>query len=253
MPSPITRLVVLQHAALEGPVRIGTAAERMGLKVEIVRLDQGQTVPAKPPSGALLVSMGGPMGVSDLSNPAYPFLMPEVELLRACLHDNHPVIGICLGAQLLAHAAGATVAPLHCGDPPQRHYEVGWGAIHLLRDPGDENVLAGLERSELVLHWHGDAFTIPPGADHLAATLACPGQMFRIGNSYGLQFHIEVDEPTVKSWVESDADFIRAANGANGAQRILADTARFMPIHRQRGDRLIGNILRVAMQGGCPN
>lgn len=251
MPSPITRLVVLQHVPLEGPVRIATVAERMGLKVEVVRLDQGQPVPAAP-SGAILVVMGGPMGVGDIGDARWPFLAAEVALLKQCLAEDRPAIGICLGSQLLAHAAGARVAPLHCGDPPARHREVGWGAVHWLRDPAEDPVLSGLDRAELVLHWHGDAFEVPPGADHLAASLACPGQMFRIGRCYGLQFHVEADEATIRQWVEADADFIRAAGGADAARRIVADTARFMPVHRPRGDRLIGNILRSAMAGGCP-
>jgi GMP synthase (glutamine-hydrolysing) len=252
MPTPITRLVVLQHVALEGPARIGTVAERLGLKVEIVRLDQGQPVPERAPSGALLVVMGGPMGVGDLGDPRHPFLEREIVLLRQCLAEDRPVIGICLGSQLLAHAAGAVVAPLTNGDPAQRVREVGWGAVHFLRDPAEEPVLSGLDRSELVLHWHGDAFSIPPGAEHLAASLPCPGQMFRVGRCYGLQFHVEVDTPTIESWIAADADFIRTANGPGGAERIRADTAHFMPTHRPRGDRLIGNILRAVMAGGCP-
>lgn len=252
MSTPITRLVVLQHVALEGPVRIAAVAERLGLKVEIVRLDQGQVVPEKAPSGSMIVAMGGPMGVGDIGDAKHPFLAAEVALLKQCLAEDRPVIGVCLGSQLLAHAAGAQVAPLHCGEPPLRHREVGWGAVHFLRDPGEEQVLAGMERSELVLHWHGDAFQIPPKGEHLAASLACPGQMFRVGRCYGLQFHVEVDQPTVEAWIAADADFIRAANGPGGAERIRADTARFLPIHRPRGDRLIGNILRSVMAGGCP-
>jgi len=192
------------------------------------------------------------MGVSDLGDARYPFLAAEIELLKQCLAEDRPVLGVCLGAQLLAHAAGAAVAPLVCGEPPARHREVGWGAVHWLKDPAEEPVLSGMERAELVLHWHGDTFAIPAKAEHLAATLACPGQMFRVGRCYGLQFHVEADEATVRAWIEADADFIRAANGADGARRLLADTSRFMPVHRPRGDRLIGNILRSVMAGGCP-
>lgn len=253
MSTPITRMVVLQHVPLEGPVRIATVAERLGLRIETVRLDQGEAVPTQAPSGAIVVAMGGPMGVGDIGDARYPFLAPEIALLRQCLAEDRPVIGVCLGSQLLAHAAGATVAPLTCGEPPQRHREVGWGAVHFLKDTGDDPVLAGMERSELVLHWHGDAFSIPPKAEHLAASLACPGQMFRVGRCYGLQFHVEIDQATVESWIAADADFIRAAAGEGGAERIRADTVRFLPIHRPRGDRLIGNILRAVMAGGCPS
>jgi GMP synthase-like glutamine amidotransferase len=247
MAAPITRMIVLQHVPQEGPVRIASVAERQGLKVDVLRLDQGASVPDRPIPGAILVVMGGPMGVGDLADARWPFLAREVALLRACLAEQAPVLGICLGSQLLAHAAGAAVVPLMCGEPPARHREVGWGAVHFLKQPAEEPVLEGLDRSELVLHWHGDTFALPEGASHLAASLACPGQMFRLGRSFGLQFHIEIDEPTVRTWVAEDAEFIRAANGADGAARILADTARFLPAHRPRGDRLIGNILRLQM------
>jgi GMP synthase-like glutamine amidotransferase len=250
MAAPITRLVVLQHVPHEGPVRIGVVAERMGLKVEIVRLDQGQAVPAKPPAGAVLVVMGGPMGVGDIGDARYPFLAREIDLLRACLAEQVPVTGICLGAQLLAHAAGAAVAPLLVGEPPLRHREVGWGAIHFLKQPAEEPVLEGLDRCEIVLHWHGDTFAIPEGASHLAATLACPGQMFRLGRCFGLQFHVEVDDPTIRTWVAEDAAFVTAANGPGGGARILADTARFLPWQRAHGDRLIANILRQQLSDG---
>lgn len=241
------RLTVLQHLDLEGPARIAVVAAGLGWPIEVRPLHQGAPVPDQTVSDELLVVMGGPMGVGDIGDPRWPFLAREVGLLRRVLTDGHAVLGICLGAQLLAHAAGAHVAPLLVGDPPVRHREVGWGAISLLHS--EEPVLAGLDPAETVLHWHGDTFTLPPGAIPLAATLACPQQMFRIGaRAYGLQFHVEIDAEAVARWVTEDAAFVHAANGPGGGERILADTARFMPRHRVQGDRLIRNLL-LAMAG----
>ncbi|MCS6971281.1 MAG: type 1 glutamine amidotransferase [Planctomycetota bacterium] len=252
MPTPITRLLVLQHVPQEGPGRFAAIAERLGLKVEVLRLDRGDPVPAAPPSGAILLVMGGPMGVADLGDPRWPFLADEVRLLAACLRDEHPTIGVCLGAQLLAHAAGARVAPLQRGDPARRDYEVGWGAVHWLVDPAQHPLLTGLERCELVLHWHGDACALPAGAEHLAATLACPVQAFALRRCVGLQFHVEVDEAMIQAWLADDAAFVRRAEGPEALARIQADTARFAPQVRPRWDRLLANLLRQAMAAGTP-
>jgi GMP synthase (glutamine-hydrolysing) len=94
-----------------------------------------------------------------------------------------------------------------------------------------------------MLHWHGDTFDLPTGATLLASTPLCPNQGFRIGAAYGLQFHCEIDADTVDVWVDEDADYVRLANGDEGAARIRADTATHMPRHREVGDRLLANIL----------
>jgi GMP synthase-like glutamine amidotransferase len=237
-------LIALQHLELEGPSRIADLARERGWTVEVRRLWLGDAVPTALAADEVLVVMGGAMGVGDIGDPRYPFLTPEVALLRRVLAAGQPVIGICLGAQLLAHAAGAAVYPLHCGEPPARHREVGWGAITFTADPVNEPVLAGLDASEVVLHWHGDTFDLPTGATLLASTLACPQQFFRLGRrAFGLQFHIEITADQVADWTREDVDFVRVAGGADHPQRLLADTARLMPRHRQQGDRLIRNLL----------
>jgi GMP synthase-like glutamine amidotransferase len=130
------------------------------------------------------------------------------------------------------------------GEPPVRHREVGWGAVTLVTSPDREPVLAAMNPSEVVLHWHGDTFDLPAGGVRLASTLACENQMFRFGRrSYALQFHVEVTADDVKQWTREDAAFVLAANGPGGAERILSDTDRYMPRHRQVGDRLIRNML----------
>jgi GMP synthase-like glutamine amidotransferase len=220
----------------------------MGLDVATCKLHLGAGVPDPIPPGDVLVVMGGSMGVGDIGDPRWPFLGAEVKLLGRLLREGRPVLGICLGAQLMAHALGASVHPLCVGAPPVRHREVGWGAVSFVARTDKEPSLYGLAESEVVLHWHGDTFDLPPGATLLASTLACPNQMFRFGQrAFGLQFHIEVTAQEVPRWVREDEAFVVAANGAAGPERILADTVRYMPRHRRIGDRMIQNLLSVLL------
>ena len=244
-------LIALQHLEWEGPSRIADLAVELGWTVETRRLWLGEAVPPHLNAGEILVVMGGSMGVGDIGDPRWPFLAAEVALLRSALANHWPVIGVCLGAQLLAHAAGAAVYPLHTGEPAARQREVGWGAITFMHSAASEAVLAGLDVAEPVVHWHGDTFDLPAGATLLASTLACPNQFFRIGEkAFGLQFHIEITAEQVGQWVRDDADFVRAAGGPLHGARLLADTARLMPRHRQQGDRLIRNLLLACSEKG---
>jgi GMP synthase (glutamine-hydrolysing) len=239
-------LHVLQHVAMEGPARVAEVARSMGFEVVVHPLHEGAPVPESLRHGDLLLVMGGSMSVGDVGDARWPFLQAEAELLALLLPTGRPVLGICLGAQLMAHALGARVMPLEVGDPPVRHREVGWGAVTFTAPPDTEASLAGLNGSEVVLHWHGDTFEIPVGAKVLASTLACRNQMFRFGRrAFGIQFHVEIDAADIRDWVRDDADFVRVANGPEGGARIFEETARYAPRYRQIGDRLIRNVLGV--------
>jgi GMP synthase-like glutamine amidotransferase len=240
---------VFQHAATEGPSAVRTRAEARGLSVVVHDFSAGAPVPAELPRGDILVVMGGAMGVGDQDDPRYPFLRPELDLLRRLVAEDRPVLGVCLGSQLLAAALGAPVYALHAGDPPVRVREVGWGAITFTRTAAEEPVLSGMNESEVVVHWHGDTFDLPEGATLLASSLVCKNQMFRVGRRvFGLQFHVEVTADEVLHWANEDADFVRQANGASGVARIRDDTARYMPRHRGVGDRLIDNLLAAVLE-----
>ena len=238
------RLVVLQHAPHEGPSRVKGAFERAGFTVEIKQLYLGVPVPETTDGMDALLVLGGSMGVGDAGDPRYPFLGPEIALLERAVAGDFPTLGVCLGAQLLARAAGARVYPNRPGNALVR--EVGWGAVHFTRSAAEEPVLRGLDSAEMMLHWHGDTFDLPRGATLLASTLHCENQMFRLGTrSFGVQFHPEIDEADVDVWIREDAEYIEGALGPTGAARIAADTKRFMPRFREQGDRMLDNLVRA--------
>jgi GMP synthase (glutamine-hydrolysing) len=242
------RAIVLEHVVHEGPARVGSALRRAGFELDRRALYAGAAVPTTLDGAELLVVMGGPMGVADVGDARYPFLGAELDLLRAAVAREFPTLGICLGAQLLAAAAGARVYPNVTGDPPRPTREVGWGAVHFVRSSQEEPALVGLDGAELVLHWHGDTFDLPPGATLLASTLSCPHQMFRLGrNQYGLQFHVELEDSDLDAWLAADADYVRGALGADGVERIRRDTARYLPRFRERGDRWLDRLISTIL------
>jgi GMP synthase-like glutamine amidotransferase len=213
------RAVCLTNVPHEGPALIGELLAEMGWAVQTVEAFAGRRWPADLSSADLLVVMGGPMGVADLGSPEFPWLAPVADLLRRRLAEGAPNLGICLGAQLLAHAAGAKVAPM-VDAAGRRVREVGWGALQVY--PEADPCVRGLPATMEVLHWHGDACALPAGATLLASTPACPVQMFRLGRSLGLQFHPEIDGPTACLWASEDAAFVVAANGPDGVAALQA-------------------------------
>jgi len=175
----------------------------------------------------LLVMLGGPIGVYETDT--YPFLAQERALLQRRLAANCPTLGICLGAQQIAHALGADVKPTGVK-------EIGFSLLDLT-DAGKRSPLRHLAGVP-VLHWHGDAFAIPDGADHLAATTICTNQAFAIGaNVLALQFHVEADAANgLEPWLIGHAAELSSAginipmlrDEAVRNASILRDAARSM-------------------------
>jgi GMP synthase (glutamine-hydrolysing) len=214
--------LVLQHVAVEGPGALGDALRARGVRLQTVRVFAGEPVPARCDADALVV-MGGSMGVYE--SDAYPHLTEELRLIEATLSAGRPVIGTCLGSQLLASALGARVYP-------NTRKEIGWYDVELADAARDDSLLAGLPRRFTPLHWHGDIFDLPPGAVPLARSDITPHQAFRHGaNVYGLLFHLELDRPQLDSWMTAFADDL-AESGiaphaitADADQRLAAATA----------------------------
>lgn len=180
---------VLQHVPYEGPGLIAAQARDHGVELDRRHLYRGDAVPSIEELAGLLV-MGGPMGVGDTN--AHPHLTAELELLAAAVAADMPVLGVCLGAQLLACALGAELLPAATT-------EVGLGSVKLTLAGERDGVLGPAGREVPVLHWHQDTFTLPPGAELLASSEKCVNQAFRVRRAYGLQFHVELDGTLAKS------------------------------------------------------
>jgi GMP synthase-like glutamine amidotransferase len=242
----VKRAIVLQHTPTEGPEHVGALLAERQIALDVRHLYRGDAVPEHVVAGEMIVVMGGPMGVGDLDDPRYPFLAQEITLLREAIARDRPVLGICLGAQLLAAAAGARVYPNTrpgADGAAVLAREVGWGPVDLA-DAGREPALAGLRAKEMVLHWHGDTFDLPRGAVPLASTPVCRNQAFRLGwKHFALQFHCELPAEAIAVWVREDAAYVREANGEDGGARILADTARHHAEAKPVWDRLLRNII----------
>lgn len=242
--------VVLQQVEFEGPQRIGSALVRQGYATKTVRLFAGEPVPLELSNATLLVVMGGPMGVSDVGGATYPFLAREVELLKRRLTADAPTLGICLGAQLMAFAAGARVyensRPASDGSGRrERVFEVGWADLSFDR-ANEEEVLAGIPEVTPMFHWHGDTFDLPDGARLFASTPTCRAQAFRLNRRwFGLQFHPEVEPEDIAGLLRADEAYAVAANGPDTVRTILSDTERHMPVLRRVGDRLLDNLVRA--------
>ncbi|HVJ52045.1 MAG TPA: glutamine amidotransferase [Aliidongia sp.] len=158
----------------------------------------------------LLIVLGGPIGAYEEDD--YPFLAAELRALERRLKEARPTLGICLGAQLMARALGASVYP------GRRGKEIGWAPL-ALTDAGRDSNLAALGREVPVLHWHGDTFDLPKGSTRLASTSLYENQAFAIGSTaLGLQFHLETPADRVERWLVGHAAEIAATPGATVAE-----------------------------------
>jgi GMP synthase (glutamine-hydrolysing) len=180
-------LLAIQHVPWEGPHRILDACG--ALHVQTVKPLAGQGLPPHDDVGGAVV-MGGPMNADEVER--FPGLAAEREWLAEAVRRELPVLGICLGAQLLARALGAEVRP---GEKK----EIGFAPVKM-SDP-DDPVLGGLSPGTDVLHWHGDVFDLPDGAQSLASSALTAHQAFRLGSAWGVLFHPEADLALVEAWL----------------------------------------------------
>jgi GMP synthase (glutamine-hydrolysing) len=183
--------IAVRHVAFEDLGLLAPLLAARGFSVRYLEAGVDDIGPSSLTASDLVVVLGGPIGVYEEEQ--YPFVREELAAIRARMEAAKPTLGICLGAQLMAKARGANVAP-----GPQK--EIGWAPLTLTAE-GRASVLAPFETTP-VLHWHGDNFELPANGVRLAGTSACPNQAFSIGkNTLGLQFHIEVDPARIEQWL----------------------------------------------------
>jgi GMP synthase (glutamine-hydrolysing) len=196
MTSPRRNVVALRHVAFEDLGLLAPLLRSRGWDITLLDVPSADLTDAKVVASIeqadLLVVLGGPIGVGDAE--AYPFLTPELRLIERRLTQDQPLLGICLGSQLMASALGSRVYP---GGTK----EIGWGHLQLT-DAGMASCLAPLaDPDAMVLHWHGDTFDLPDGATRLASSPLYENQAFAYGrNALALQFHIEADPARLEEW-----------------------------------------------------
>jgi GMP synthase (glutamine-hydrolysing) len=205
--------VAIRHLAFEDLGTLEPVLNRHGYAVRYLDIGPDALDNLDDLRVDLLIVLGGPIGAFDDAH--YPFLQKEVELIRSRLESGRPLLGICLGAQLMARAMGVTVKPMG-------KKEIGYAPVSLT-ESGKNSVLAPLAEAVPVFHWHGDQFDIPPGATNLSFTDICPHQAFAVSHSaLGLQFHLEADAARIEQWLIGHAAELAAERMDPNLLRIQA-------------------------------
>lgn len=213
----MTKCLVIQHVAAESAWAIGDALDRAGVVLDVRRADAGDPIPTAAADYDGIVVMGGPM--SALSDDGFPSRRAELAVLTDALAIGRPTLGVCLGAQLLALAAGATVRPGESGP------EIGWAPVELSPHADADALFNGLPRHIVVLHWHGDTYQLPGASVYLAGSERYRNQAFRVGEAaWGVQFHLEVTADAVDAFVAAFGD--EADGMPGGAAAIRRATPR---------------------------
>ena len=181
-------VAIFRHAPTEGPGYFATYLDRHAVPWRVVKVDEGEAVPANPLDFSGLVFMGGPMSVND----NLPWIAPALELVRAAVDAGVPVLGHCLGGQLIAKALGGAVTR----NPVK---EIGWGPVEVAQNGVAGEWFGGL-RSFTSFHWHGETFSIPPGATRILSSLHCENQAFALGPHLGMQCHVEMTPDLIRAW-----------------------------------------------------
>jgi GMP synthase (glutamine-hydrolysing) len=229
-------ILIIKHIDIEGPGTLGDFFKAQGEPFRIVELGAGESLPPDPGIFKGVVVLGGPMNVDEEN--IYPFLKPENDFIQKVLQTRVPYLGICLGSQLLAKAAGARVVK-----SPVK--EIGWYRIQLTEEGEKDPFFRGFRPQDPIYHWHGDMFQIPSGGQLLASAEGCPHQALKVGNNaYGLQFHVEVTDKSIKEWCDE-----YCANDLGGrqehAQSMMEDYWKYKKVFDAQAQKLYQNFLDI--------
>lgn len=226
------KLLVLQHVAHEILGTLNPLLKRAGFRIRYVNFARHPDAQPSLDGYDGLVVLGGPMGVNDTDQ--FPHLATELKLIEEAMRRDMPVLGICLGSQLIAKTLGAEVYSNHVK-------EIGWYDVSATAEAERDPLLVKFRGTEKIFQWHGDTFDLPRSAVHLAFSQVCANQAFRYGaNVYGFQFHLEVDERMIHRWlrVTENQQEIAALSGTIDAHRIHVET----PDHIQRLHQLSDHV-----------
>lgn len=236
MPTERPRALAVQHVAVEPPNLIASALQAEGIGLDVVRSDRGEPVPMDVERFSAVIVMGGPMSVADAGRLEH--LRHEMRLVESALEREIPVLGVCLGSQILAHVLGSRVAPAG-------FLELGWLPVSLTPDAARDPLLGACPPRFTALHWHGDAFDLPREAVHLARSDRTAVQAFRHGRAWGLLFHLEADAAQVGLMAHAFAEDV--ARGGSSAAVLAQRARREMPASRRIGHDVFGRFARLAL------
>lgn len=226
-------ILILKHIGIEGPGTLGDFLEQNNWQTKTIELENGEALPSLDDCEAI-ISLGGPMNVYEEEK--YHFLKDEDKFFKKAINKEIPILGICLGAQILAKACGAKVKKA----PSQ---EVGWYKVDLT-DKGRADSLFDDCASELtVFQWHEDTFEAPKESLLLAESNSCPNQAFKVGRcAYGLQFHVEVTAQIIESWIN---EYIKEEDRGINSKNMLIDAYKRQEAYKRQARLVYLNFARI--------
>jgi len=236
---PIKPALIIQHHPVEEAGIIAVVLSSLGCPIETLKIFDESAVPADPEQYSAIVSMGGPMSVYDQNR--FSFITAELDLLEKAMMREIPVLGVCLGCQMMAAALGARVYP-------GRVKEIGFLPVTLTPDGADDRVLGGLGRTFEPLLWHGDIFDLPRGAVKLAYSDKVETQAFRFGKSaYGLLFHLEAGMKQVRDMARVFAKELEAEKVE--AEGLISEAEKRVEKLQETGAETFRNWGKMIKQG----
>ena len=234
----MTNILVFQNEECEHLGVFSKILNENNISYQYIKLYEEEEIPNLNDYSAIII-LGGPMNVYEERK--YPFLKKENSSIKEALKINKPMLGICLGAQIIARAAGAKVYPA-------KRKEIGWFTIDLTVEGRDDTVFKGLERQLSVFQWHGDTFDMPTESKKLATSNLIPNQAFSIGETtYALQFHLEVTKQMISEWVNRYANELASLKEEVDTDKMMKYSEQYIQPLNKHASLLFLNFLRLLL------
>ena len=224
-------ILIFRHIDCEGPGYLAEYLNHHGHDYQLIAIDEGHSVPSNTAGAAGLIFMGGSMSVND----DLPWITQEVSLIREAVERNIPVLGLCLGSQLMSKALKATVRPGPC-------MEIGWHPVHTVAS--DDAWLRDVPEEFVAFHWHGETFDLPEGASLLFSSERYINQAYALGPHLALQCHVEMTAELVREWAQRYAqDLERSCTPEHDADALVENLSERVPAMQRIAELLVARWL----------